>query len=76
MRMLLTPEKVASKIVNIVDKRKPRFQYDLATDAKVIDKLVSRLVPFRARAAMNRRMYRLNEPMIWPEAASLAEATA
>jgi NAD(P)-dependent dehydrogenase (short-subunit alcohol dehydrogenase family) len=76
MRMLLTPEKVASKIVNIVDKRKPRFQYNLATDAKVIDKLVSRLVPFRARAAMNRRMYRLNEPMIWPEPASLADATA
>ena len=76
MRMLLTPEKVASKIVAIVDKRKPRFQYDLAIDAKVVDKLVSRLLPFRARAAMNRRMYRLNEPMIWPEPASLADAAA
>src|SRR5271170_3101208 len=73
MRMLLTPEKVASKIVAIVDKHKPRFQYNLATDAKVIDNLVSRLVPFGARAAMNRRMYRLNEPMIWPASASLAD---
>jgi NAD(P)-dependent dehydrogenase (short-subunit alcohol dehydrogenase family) len=67
MPMLLTPDRVARKIAAIVDKRKPRFQYNLAIDAKVVDGLVSRLVPFRPRAAMNRRMYRLNEPMVWPE---------
>jgi hypothetical protein len=76
MRMLLTPEKVANKIVAIVEERKPRFKYDLAIDAKIVDKVVSRMLPFRARAAISRRMYRLNEPMIWPEPVSLANAAA
>jgi NAD(P)-dependent dehydrogenase (short-subunit alcohol dehydrogenase family) len=75
MSMLLTPERVASKIVAIVDKAKPRFQYNLAIDAKIVDNLIS-LLPFRLRASMNRRMYRLNEPMVWPEPAPLADAAA
>jgi len=76
MRMLLAPDQVAKKIVAIVDARKPRFQYNLAIDAKVVDNLVSRLLPFRVRAAMNRRMYQLNEPMVWPEPAPVTNAAA
>jgi NAD(P)-dependent dehydrogenase (short-subunit alcohol dehydrogenase family) len=62
MRMLLTQEQVARKIAKIVETRKPRFQYNLALDAKVVDGIVTRLVPFRIRAALNRRMYHLNAP--------------
>jgi NAD(P)-dependent dehydrogenase (short-subunit alcohol dehydrogenase family) len=63
MRMLLTPDQVAEKIARIVETRKPRFQYNLSTDAKLISAVVTRLLPFKARSAMNRRMYRLGEPM-------------
>jgi NAD(P)-dependent dehydrogenase (short-subunit alcohol dehydrogenase family) len=58
--ILLTPEQAARKIAKIVDTRKPRFKYDLAFDAKVVDGIVTRFLPFRVRAALNRRMYRLD----------------
>jgi NAD(P)-dependent dehydrogenase (short-subunit alcohol dehydrogenase family) len=61
-RMLSTPTQVAAKIVVIVESRKPRFRYNLAGDAKMVDWFVTRLLPFRARAAINRRMYRLGPP--------------
>jgi NAD(P)-dependent dehydrogenase (short-subunit alcohol dehydrogenase family) len=64
MRMLQTPAQVAEKIAAIVDTPKPRFKYNLATDAKLIDGIVTRLLPFRIRAAINRRMYRLDTPML------------
>ena len=60
MRMLLTPEQAARRIAKIVDAPKPRFQYNLALDAKVVDGIVTRFVPFRIRAALNRRMYHLD----------------
>jgi NAD(P)-dependent dehydrogenase (short-subunit alcohol dehydrogenase family) len=60
-RMLLTPDQAAAKIVRITETRKPRFKYSLAPDAKVVDGVVTRLLPFRARAALNKRMYRLGE---------------
>ncbi|MGC1238334.1 MAG: SDR family NAD(P)-dependent oxidoreductase [Acidimicrobiales bacterium] len=62
MRMLRTPDQVAGKIVAIIEARKPRFRYNLSPDAKVVDWIVARLFPFRAKAAMNKRMYRLNQP--------------
>ena len=62
MRMLLTPEQASRKIARIVDARKPRFKYNLAIDAKIVDGIVSRFVPFRIRAALNRRMYHLGAP--------------
>ena len=62
IRLLLTPTQVATKITRIIDARKPRFKYNLAVDAKLVDGVVTRLLPFRARAAMNRRQYRLNQP--------------
>jgi hypothetical protein len=60
--MLRTPDQVAGKIVAIIEARKPRFRYNLSPDAKVVDWIVARLFPFRAKAAMNKRMYRLNQP--------------
>jgi NAD(P)-dependent dehydrogenase (short-subunit alcohol dehydrogenase family) len=66
VKMLLSAEQAAAKIAAIVDTRKPRFKYNLAVDAKVIDGIVTRLVPFRIRAALNRRMYRLDAPHLDP----------
>jgi NAD(P)-dependent dehydrogenase (short-subunit alcohol dehydrogenase family) len=74
MRMLLTPAQVAVKLAAITGTRKPRFRYNLAVDAKLVDGVVTRLMPFRARAAINRRMYRLDEPAARPEPATAAAA--
>ncbi|MFD4574378.1 SDR family NAD(P)-dependent oxidoreductase [Streptomyces sp. NPDC058417] len=57
-RFLATPEKVARKLVRIVDTPKPRFKYDIGLDATLVDKVVSRL-PWSVRATLNTRMYRL-----------------
>jgi NAD(P)-dependent dehydrogenase (short-subunit alcohol dehydrogenase family) len=72
MRMLKTPTQVAAKIADIVDARKPRFRYNLALDAKLVDGILTRLLPFTARAAINRRMYRLDKPAARPESATAA----
>jgi NAD(P)-dependent dehydrogenase (short-subunit alcohol dehydrogenase family) len=69
MRMLQTPAQVAAKIAAIADTRKPRFRYNLAADAKLVDGLITRLLPFGARAALNRRMYRLDGLAAQPESA-------
>lgn len=58
MPMLATPEKVARKLHRVIDKPKPRFKYNLAIDATIIDRVVTRL-PWSARVAMNTRMYKL-----------------
>ena len=71
VKMLLTAEQAAAKLAAIVEARKPRYKYNLSPDAKFIGHVVTRLLPFRARAAMTRRMYQLNQPM--PD---LATATA
>jgi hypothetical protein len=74
--MLLTPAQVAAKIAGIIETRKPRFQYNLSTDAKLISGVVTRLLPFRVRAAMNRRMYRLGNPKAWSEPTAASETMA
>ena len=76
VRMLLSAEQAAAKIAAIVDTRKPRFKYNLAVDAKVVDGILTRFLPFTARARMNRRMYRVGEPMAWPESAPLVNVAA
>lgn len=73
VKMLLSPEQAAAKLAAIVDARKPRYKYNLAVDAKLIDSVVTRWLPFTVRAAINRRMYRLNKQMA---SAQLAEAIA
>jgi NAD(P)-dependent dehydrogenase (short-subunit alcohol dehydrogenase family) len=71
-RMLLTPAQAADKIAAVVDTRKPHFQYNLSIDAKLVNSFVTRWLPFRVTAAVNRRMYRLNKPMVWPQLATAA----
>jgi NAD(P)-dependent dehydrogenase (short-subunit alcohol dehydrogenase family) len=62
IRGLLTAEQAAAKLAAIVDTRKPRYKYNLSPDAKLIDHVVTRFLPFRLRAAMQIRMYGLNAP--------------
>jgi NAD(P)-dependent dehydrogenase (short-subunit alcohol dehydrogenase family) len=69
LKMLLTAEQAAAKLAAIVDARKPRYKYNLSVDAKLIDHVVTRLLPFRARATINRRMYRLDGPAVQPGSA-------
>jgi NAD(P)-dependent dehydrogenase (short-subunit alcohol dehydrogenase family) len=72
VKMLLSPEQAAAKIAAIVDARKPRYKYNLAVDAKVVDGIVTRFLPFTARARLNIRMYRLDRAMTRPESATAA----
>ncbi len=58
MPMLATPEKVARKLFRLVEKSKPRFRNNLSIDAMLVDKVMTRL-PWKARVAMNTRMYKL-----------------
>ena len=55
----LTPEQVANKLFRIVQTKRPKFKHNLALDAKVVDALLTRFIPFRWRAALNRRMFKL-----------------
>jgi NAD(P)-dependent dehydrogenase (short-subunit alcohol dehydrogenase family) len=72
VKMLLTPEQAAAKLAAIVEARKPRYKYNLSPDAKLIGHVVTRLLPFRVRAAMTRRMYQLDQPMPDPALATAA----
>jgi NAD(P)-dependent dehydrogenase (short-subunit alcohol dehydrogenase family) len=72
VKMLLSAEQAAAKLAAIVEARKPRFKYNLSPDAKVISHVITRLLPFRARATMTRRMYQLNQPMAQPVLAHAA----
>lgn len=56
-----TPEKVASKLYKIVEAKKPKFKYNLALDAVIIDKVLTNLIPFSWRVAMNKRIFKLND---------------
>ncbi|GES00914.1 short-chain dehydrogenase [Acrocarpospora corrugata] len=58
-RLLPTAERIAGKLHRIVDRPKPRFKYHLAPDAWLVDELVTRLLPWRLRAAINARAHRL-----------------
>ncbi|SNS74137.1 hypothetical protein SAMN05216276_101512 [Streptosporangium subroseum] len=59
-RFLVSAEQVAVKLHRIVDRPRPRFKYHLAPDAWLVDRLVTRLLPWRLRAAVNARAYRLS----------------
>jgi NAD(P)-dependent dehydrogenase (short-subunit alcohol dehydrogenase family) len=72
VKMLLTPAQVAAKITAIAATLRPRFRYNLAADAKLVDGVVTRLLPFRARAAINRRMYQLDQPAARPSQPGLS----
>lgn len=73
-KMLSTPEQAARRLARIADARTPRFKYYLGHDARFIDHVANRL-PWRARAAANRRMYRLQR-IADPQPAALEPAFA
>lgn len=60
-RFFPTPAEIAAKLLNIVETKKPNFAYNLAPDAAFIDTILTRFVPFAWRAALNKRMFRLNK---------------
>jgi NAD(P)-dependent dehydrogenase (short-subunit alcohol dehydrogenase family) len=55
------PEKVAEKLYKIVETKKPRFKYNLAVDAVIMDKIMTKFIPFSWLAAMNRRMFKIGK---------------
>jgi len=55
-----TPEALAVKLLKIVESKKPNFKYNLAIDAMIIDKIMTKFIPFSWRAAMNKSMFKLN----------------
>lgn len=58
--MFQTPEQVARKLLPIVEAKRPRFRYELATDACIVDVFVARFVPWFLKVAMNRSTFRLS----------------
>ena len=58
--MFQTPEQVARKLLRIVEAKRPRFRYELSTDACIVDVFVARFVPWSLKVAMNRSMFRLS----------------
>ena len=55
-----TPEQAAKKLLRIVDTKRPRFKYDLSTDACVVNRFIARFVPWTLKVAMNRSMFHLS----------------
>lgn len=55
-----TADEIAAKLLKIVDSRKPGFKYNLAMDAMIVDKILTRIIPFSWRVAMNKRIFKLN----------------
>jgi NAD(P)-dependent dehydrogenase (short-subunit alcohol dehydrogenase family) len=59
-KFLTTSDGIAKKLYKIVSVKEPKFKYNLAMDAVIVDKIITRL-PFCWRAAMNRKMFGLNK---------------
>ena len=54
-----TPEITASKIFEIVEAKTPKFKYNLGLDAIIIDRFLTKFIPFCWRAALNKKMFKL-----------------
>jgi short-subunit dehydrogenase len=59
-KFLPTAEVIAKKLYHIVEVKKPKFKYNLAIDALIVDKIITKFIPFGWIAAMNKRMFKLN----------------
>ena len=57
-----TAEEVAMKVLKVIETKEPKFKYNLAMDAKIVDKFLTKFIPFRWRVAMNKNMFKLNMP--------------
>lgn len=53
------PEVIAEKLYKIIETKNPRFKYNLAMDAKIVDNFLTKFTPFSLRAAMNKKMFKL-----------------
>jgi NAD(P)-dependent dehydrogenase (short-subunit alcohol dehydrogenase family) len=60
-KFFTTPEKIAAKLYKIVESKTPKFKYNLAMDAIIVDKILTKLIPFSWRVAMNKKMFKLNK---------------
>jgi NAD(P)-dependent dehydrogenase (short-subunit alcohol dehydrogenase family) len=54
------PEDIAKKLFKIAESGKPGFKYNLAIDAVIMDKVMTKFIPFSWRVAMNKSMFKLN----------------
>lgn len=54
-----TSEALSEKLNKIVEAKKPKCKYNLAMDAGIVDKVLTRFIPFGWRVAMNKRMFKL-----------------
>lgn len=54
-----TPERVAAKLLRIVEQRRPAYKQERAPDACFVDRIPSRFAPWSLKAAMNRQIFRL-----------------
>ena len=59
-RFLPTAEDVATRVFRVVEAPKPKFRYNLGFDARLVDAVIARVLPFCWRAGLVKRMYRLN----------------
>jgi NAD(P)-dependent dehydrogenase (short-subunit alcohol dehydrogenase family) len=59
-KFFLTPEQIAAKLFKIVETKTPNFKYNLAVDAVIMDKIMTKFIPFSWRVAMNKSMFKLN----------------
>ena len=55
-----TSEEIAAKLFKIVELKKPKFKYNLAMDAVIVDRFLTKFIPFSWRVVMNKRMFKLN----------------
>jgi NAD(P)-dependent dehydrogenase (short-subunit alcohol dehydrogenase family) len=61
-RFFQTPEALAKKLYKIVESKTPKFKYNLAMDAVFMDKIMTKIIPFGWRVAMNKRLFKLTKP--------------
>ncbi len=51
--------RLATKLLRVVEAKRPRFKYELSADACIVDEVVARLLPWRLKVAMNRSTFAL-----------------
>ena len=59
-KLLPTADTIAKKLYKIVESKKPSHKYNLAMDAVIMDKIMTKIIPLNWRFAMNKAMYKLN----------------
>lgn len=55
----ITKTPVAAKLLRVVEDERPSYHQDLVLDACFVNRFLGRFAPWRLKAAMNRRTFRL-----------------